>query len=257
MGNITATAFPALADCLSKFESIGVMVSGGCDSEVLLRAAADVLGNGNVIAFNAVTPFIAHYYLELAKRTAIELGVKLIQVEVDLLSTEEIKQNTPERCYFCKKTICTEVREESNKVGITSLADGTNLDDTKEHRPGMKAADELGAIHPFLVAGMTKADVRVLGALLGMQNPNRPSDSCLATRLQSNSTITEELLSVTEQIEQSARTAVKGRLRARVSDMQVVLEYEAVDNAIIEACRQEFIEAASSRLFSLVFREMT
>ena len=126
MGNITATAFPALADCLSKFESIGVMVSGGCDSEVLLRAAADVLGNGNVIAFNAVTPFIAHHYLELAKRTAIELGVKLIQVEVDLLSTEEIKQNTPERCYFCEKRLSV-LRSEKNRIKWASPALPTAL----------------------------------------------------------------------------------------------------------------------------------
>jgi uncharacterized protein len=256
MGNVTVTAFPMLAEYLNQHGRIGVLVSGGCDSEVLQRAAVDVLGSGNTTAFNAVTPFIANHYLELLRQTAVELDVRLVQVEVDLLSIDKIKQNSPERCYFCKKAICTRIREAAEHLNITTLADGTNLDDTTEHRPGVKAAEELQIEHPFLCAGMTKADVRVLGGLLGMQNPNRPSDSCLATRLQVNTPITRELLSLVGEIEQSVRAAVKGRLRARVSEKQIILEYEAVDNELIEACKQEFLEIADNRFYCLVFREM-
>ncbi len=252
---ITQTAYPALAAELQSMNRIGILVSGGCDSEVLLRAAADVLGNANTVAFTAVTPFAAKYYTEIVKNSTRELNIKLIQVMLDPLQIARIKANTAMRCYHCKKAIYSTIKAEALKKNITILADGTNLDDSHQQRPGMKAAEELKILHPFKTAGMTKADVRMLGRLLKMADPQRPADSCLATRIPEGTLITAELISLIARIEQPLRSKVNARLRARISNSCVTLEFRTTDKELVEACRKKLQAIVESAGFSILFLE--
>ncbi len=255
MQTITQDTYPALAKELKGMNRIGILVSGGCDSEVLLRAAADVLGSANTVAFTAVTPFIAKYYTEIVKASAKELNVKLIQVLLDPLEITHIKANTAMRCYHCKKAIYSTIKAEALKENITILADGTNLDDTVEHRPGMKAAEELKILHPFKTACMTKADVRTLGGLLKMADPNRPADSCLATRIPEGTPITAKLISLIEKLEQPLRSQVKARLRARMSNNSIILEYKTTDKRLVEASQKQLQVIAARANCSILFHE--
>ncbi len=252
----TQTAYPALTKELQRMNRIGVLVSGGCDSEVLLRAAADVLGSANTVAFTAVTPFIEKYYTEIVKATAKELNVKLIQVKLDPLEITHIKANTAMRCYHCKKAIYSTIKAAALRENITILADGTNLDDTGEHRPGLKAARELHIHHPFTSAAMNKADIRNLGRLLNMNNPERPSDSCLATRIPEQTPITESTLALISAIEKPLRPYVKGRLRARAKDMQITLDYQSTDKELVKAQTGALQAIASESGYSLCFHEI-
>ena len=256
MQTITQDTYPALAKELQSINRIGVLVSGGCDSEVLLRAAADVLGSANIIAFTAVTPFIAKYYTEIVKASAEELNIKLIQVLLDPLEITHIKANTAMRCYHCKKAIYSTIKAEALRENITILADGTNLDDIREHRPGLQAASELNIQHPFKNAGMNKADIRNLGGLLNMSNPGRPSDSCLATRIPEQIPITESTLSLISAVEQPLRPFVKGRLRARISDKQITLDYQSIDKELVKTQAQELQAIVSESDYSLCFHEI-
>lgn len=251
----TQRTCPELAKELRSKNIIGILVSGGCDSEVLLRAAADVLGSANTIAFNAVTPFVADYYTEIVKATARELNIRLIQVELNPLDIEGITANTSERCYHCKKAIYSTIRAAAQKKNITTLVDGTNLDDAIEYRHGLKAAEELGILHPFRNAKMSKADIRKLGRQLKMPDPDRPSDSCLATRIPKHTVITTETLSLIDKIEQSLRPHVRGRLRARVSKAQITLEYQAVDKELVEAHEKELQTIADNNNYTLTISE--
>ncbi|MCD4706636.1 MAG: ATP-dependent sacrificial sulfur transferase LarE [Candidatus Sabulitectum sp.] len=253
MQTATEQTIPALARELRSQSKVGILVSGGCDSEVLLRAAADVLGSANTVAFNAVTPFIADYYTEIVKTTARELNIRLIQVELNPLDIKGITANTPERCYLCKKAIYSTIKAAAEKQSITILADGTNLDDTGEHRPGLKAAEELDIQHPFKNAEMKKIDIRELGRQLGMTDPDRPSDSCLATRIPEYTPITAKTLSLISKIEQSLRPHAKGRLRARVSETQITLEYQTTDRELVEARRQELQTIAGNNMCTIIF----
>ena len=254
---ITERAYPALAKELRSHKRIGVLVSGGCDSEVLLRAAADVLGRSNTIAFNAVTPFIAKYYTDIVTATTKELNIRLIQQELNPMQTDDIEANTCQRCYHCKKAIYSTIIETATRNNITILADGTNLDDTHEHRPGMKAAEELHISHPFITANMTKADIRQLGKLLNMPDPDRPSDSCLATRIPENTPITADSLLLIEKIEQPLRPDAKGRLRARLSGTQITVEFQTVDKMLINAHEKELRTTAKTNKHSIQFHENT
>ncbi|MCK5841405.1 MAG: hypothetical protein KAH31_04505 [Candidatus Sabulitectum sp.] len=255
MQTITQTACPALATELQSMNRIGILVSGGCDSEVLLRAAADVLGNANTVAFTAVTPFIAEYYTDIVQAATEELKIKLVRVILDPMQINHIKTNSAMRCYHCKKAIYSTIKTEALRENITILADGTNLDDSHKHRPGMKAAEEFKILHPFKTTGMTKADVRILGGLLKMADPGRPADSCLATRIPEGTPITAELISLIARIEQPLRSQVKARLRARVSNRCVTLEYRTTDKELVDASRKQLQAIAESAKFSILFLE--
>ncbi len=257
MQTTTQIAYPALAEELQRIKRIGILVSGGCDSEVLLRAAADVSGSANTIAFIAVTPFIAKYYTDIVKAATDELNIRLIQVTLDTLQLNSITANTSERCYHCKKAVYSTIKAAAEKQNITILADGTNLNDTTEQRPGLKAAEELNILHPFKTSGMTKTDVRELGRLLNMKDPNRPADSCLATRIPEMTSITPELISLINRIEQSLRPLVKARLRARVSDKQITLEYQAIDKELVKAHGMKLQAIADNNRYTLTFHEST
>ncbi len=255
MSSITEQYFPALAAELQSNGKAGILISGGADSEILLRAAADVLGTSNTVAFNAVTPFLAKYYTDIMRKVAEQLGVKLISIPLDLLSTDAVRMNTRQRCYHCKRAIYSTVIDAARRLGITTPADGTNLDDLSEYRPGLRAAKELKISHPFVTAGLFAADVRKLGRVLNMPDYLRPPDSCLATRLPGNTEITPELLALAAEIEQPLRAHTQGRLRAMVSLTGVTLEYQTKDNLLVEAHRKELTGVAESFRRNIAFRK--
>jgi len=254
--NITEKNYPELAEELQKIKRMGVLLSGGCDSEVLQRAAVDVLGPKNTIAFHASTPFITDYYKNIVKNTASKLKTKLVYVKLNPLQIKDITTNTEKRCYYCKKAIYSSVIETALTHNITKLADGTNLDDTKEHRPGRKAAAELKILQPFLKTKMTKAKIRHLGKLLNMEDSNRPSDSCLATRVNTNTPITEDIITIISKIEEPLRPHVKGRLRAKASKKQINLHYQKIDSDLINTHKNTLKAIADYYKKKIIFTEI-
>jgi len=257
MSSITRQFYPVLAHQFATPGKTGILVSGGMDSEILMRAAADVLGNTATVAFIAVTPFLAEYYLSVTEKFTKETDVELIRVPVDTLCVTEVRLNTSQRCYHCKKAIFGRVKQLAEEMRITTLADGTTLSDISEYRPGLKAAEELGIQHPFLLAEMTGTDVLALGKHLGMNSTGRPSDSCLATRIPENTVITPELLALAAEIEQPLRPHAKYRLRAQVSHEGITLEYQTKDKKLVDAHRQELNSIAESHGLGIAFHENT
>lgn len=256
MTMITASVCPDLAYKLSTSGKTAVLVSGGIDSEVLLRAAVDVLGRADVLPFMAVSQFQAVHYLEKARAAAIDLKLSLSEIPIDALGCREICRNSRDRCYHCKNLIYTSIRKAAEAQGIQTLADGTNMDDMKESRPGLKAAGEQEIHHPFLKAGLNKAAVKNLGTALGATDTERPADSCLATRIETGCLITKTKLAFIEKIEQSPRSAVSGRLRAILRGNIVYYEYQARDRDVINACFRELRSIADREGYELLFREM-
>ncbi len=246
---------PALTKDLTALKTVGVLVSGGCDSEVLLRAAVKVLKKKNVIAFTAVTPFATDYYLSIIEAAAEELDVNLVKVTINPLDTLKITKNTKDRCYHCKTAIYSTIKAAAEKLGVYTIIDGTNMDDTREYRPGLRAAKELAVKHPFVTAAMTKADVRELGRQLNMQDPDRPSDSCLATRIPEGTAITSKELSLIADIEQPLKPYVKGRLRAKVSGSKIELQFELPDRELVESKLEQLQSIADKANYSLFLNE--
>ncbi|PIE52199.1 hypothetical protein CSA37_07515 [Candidatus Fermentibacteria bacterium] len=252
---ITLQHEPVLHRTLEKLGRTAVCFSGGTDSEVLLRAAADTLGTGNIAAVMALTPFLAERHRVCAENTAASLGITLHKVQVNLLSCNDILNNTFRRCYFCKSMIYRSVKLKAAEIGFHFTADGTNLDDSEKERPGLEAAGEQSVLHPLLNAGMTKRRVRNLGKILGMKDSERPEDSCMATRFPKNKPIEEKMLVLIEKIEQST-AAARGRIRAVPEKGTVTLKFETVDLSVINAVSKELFRLCDTYCTKLILNNV-
>ncbi|SEF40697.1 uncharacterized protein SAMN05660865_00168 [Caloramator fervidus] len=172
-----------LKDILSDMESVLVAFSGGVDSSFLLKVARDVL-KSRVLAATAVSYIYPSWEIEEARQLAKELGVEHIEIKFDpLKEVEGFKNNPVDRCYICKRSVFSKLVSLSNEIGINYVVDGTNLDDLKDYRPGLKAVEELKIKSPLLMAGLTKEEIRSLAKDMGLKFYNKPSFSCLATRI--------------------------------------------------------------------------
>jgi pyridinium-3,5-biscarboxylic acid mononucleotide sulfurtransferase len=199
-----------------------VLFSGGMDSSFLLAAAAKLLGPA-VTAITFTGPHTAPGELAAAWALTRRLQVRHIVRNCNPLSLPEFLHNTVERCYACKKAIITQAWEIAAASGLPALWDGTNLDDTGEFRPGMRAIRELGVDSPLLLAGLGKASIRTLSRDLGLDD-TRPSQSCLATRFPYNTELTRAGLVRVGRAEAWLRRRGFSRVRLRVQEDRVRLE---------------------------------
>lgn len=183
-----------LKEILKSMEKVAVAFSGGVDSTFLLRMARDTLGAENVLAVTALSPLYPERELEGAKKIAKETGVKHILIESNELEIEGFSKNPVDRCYLCKKELFGELIKAAQQAKITSVIEGSTLDDEKDHRPGKRAIRELGIRSLLTEALFSKADVREISKFLGLSTWDKPSFACLASRFPYGEEITEDAL---------------------------------------------------------------
>jgi pyridinium-3,5-biscarboxylic acid mononucleotide sulfurtransferase len=187
----TADKYQALLERLSELESVLVAYSGGIDSTLLAFAAHAVLGE-RCRAVLATSDTYPEREAVLARELARQLGLSLIEVETSELGDPSFTANTPERCYHCKTELFGLLARVANVEGLTHVVDGQNVDDDSDHRPGRRAAHELGVLSPLAEVGLTKSDIRELARELGLPNWDKPSMACLASRFPYGEPITDE-----------------------------------------------------------------
>ncbi len=165
-----------------------VAFSGGVDSTVILKIAADISKEYGyaVYAVTFETRLHPKADLENSQSIAKELEIPHHIVEIDELTNEKILQNPVDRCYHCKKQLFVELVNFAEKHNLGVVLDGTNYDDLSQYRPGIKALGELGVVSPLARLSIDKATVRAMASELGLKVSNRPSAPCLATRIPYN-----------------------------------------------------------------------
>ena len=188
-----------LEDFFSQHRRVAIAFSGGVDSAYLLYTAKKYAGE--VRAYYVKSAFQPAFEFNDAKRLAEELGIELCVISIDVLANEKVRHNPPDRCYYCKQTIFSQIVKQAAADGFTEILDGTNASDDAGDRPGMKALEELKVLSPLRMCGLTKKRIRELSKEAGLFTWNKASYACLATRLPVNSTITNERLEVTEKSE--------------------------------------------------------
>lgn len=170
--------------------------SGGVDSSYLLYAAMQA--GAEVRAYYVKTAFQPEFEYEDAMRLAKQLGVEVTVLRLDALCDPQVAANPANRCYYCKQNIFGGIWRAARADGFSVLLDGTNASDQADDRPGMKALRELKVRSPLREAGLTKAMIREKSRLAGLFTWDKPAYACLATRIPTGETITEEKLTRTE-----------------------------------------------------------
>lgn len=205
---------------------LAVAFSGGTDSALLLKVAAQVLPPADLLALTARAEIFPAWESAEAAALAAELEVEHLTTEVSALAVPKVAANPPDRCYHCKSVLFGKLRDLAASCGFSTLADGGNVDDLGDFRPGLRAARELGVVSPLQEAGLTKGEVRRLSAELGLPTWDKPAYACLASRFPYGRTITREELTQVERAEDFLRSLGFRQVRVRHHGQVARLEVE-------------------------------
>lgn len=216
-------AFPApdllarrqrLLEILGSYGSCTVALSGGVDSAVVARAAYEALGP-KALAVTAVSPSLAEGELESAQEVVTRIGIRHRLVHTEEYLREGYRRNESDRCYHCKSELYTHLDSVLVEERLSVIANGANLDDRGDHRPGMIAASEHAVRSPLIEAGLTKADVRALAEHWQLPVWDKPASPCLASRIAYGEEATPERMAMIDRAEQLVRELGFRELRVR------------------------------------------
>jgi len=213
-----------LEESIGSMDRAAVACSGGVDSTFLLKTACEVLGANNVIALFADTPLLPPGENREIEKLASLIGCRLLKVELNPLSWPDFTANPQDRCYLCKKKIYITFVERLADLDISMLMDGTNLDDLDDYRPGLLALEELGIVTPLADARLTKAEIRQLSRVKNLPNWNKPSSSCLATRIATDQIINQDKLDIIAKCETELHRLNFFGCRVRLRDDFAIIE---------------------------------
>ncbi len=225
--------YQTLLEQLSAYPGLTVAFSGGVDSTLLLYAAKEALGE-RASAVIAVTASFPKKEQEKAVLFCREQEIAYTILELDQLGIPYFAENTPERCYFCKKAIFSAIKVRGEELGKPIVAEGSNRDDLKDYRPGRRALEELSVVSPLLDAALTKEEIRLLSKEKGLSTWNQPSLACLSTRIAYGEEITEEKLHrielAEELLQKEGFTQVRVRLHGSLARIEILpQEWEKFD----------------------------
>lgn len=245
--NKTNSLSPALQEKLTVLQGkikdltrVCVAFSGGVDSTLLLKVAVDVLGK-DVMAITVNGAMLPDSEFSEAQALAKTIGITPLVLEADVFSLENFVNNPSDRCYHCKKFIFTQIKNAAIQNECSVILDGSNLDDAKDYRPGIRALGELGIYSPLKDSGLTKQDIRDLSAYFGLATATKPSMACLATRIPTNTPITPAALKSVEVGEDYLKTLGLTQYRLRLFEDTAKIECDPKDFGTIIANRQTIV----------------
>ena len=189
---------------LAGYGRVAVAFSAGVDSTVVARAAQQACGD-DAVAVTAVSPSLASGEREQAEQLAQQIGIRHVVIETDEFDNPDYLKNEPNRCYFCKTELYTRLGHILPQLDVDVIANGANLDDQGDHRPGMVAAGEHAVRSPLLDVGMTKQDVRDLAQHWDLPVWDKPAMPCLSSRIAYGVGVTTERVRRVDEAEKYLR----------------------------------------------------
>lgn len=207
-----------------------VALSGGVDSALVAYAAYQKLGS-SAIAVTADYKTLAKEELESARKICNEIGIEHIIIEYNELENSNFVKNDKNRCFYCRSELSQHLKEIAEREKINLIVDGTNQDDLSDYRPGIKALKENNVKSPLVEIGITKAEVRQFAKDVGLSVYDRPSNSCLASRIPWGQRVTAERLIRIESGENMIRELF-GIRQVRLRDLDGIARLEVMPEEI-------------------------
>lgn len=233
-----------VVDNLRCYNSMLVAFSGGVDSSTLAALAYKALGS-KATAVTANSPILPKRELKNVKKTIQSIGIKHIIIPYDILHEPGFTQNPKDRCYYCKSFLYGRLNILAKELVLEAVADGTNISELNEYRPGYKAIREKAIVTPFIDMDITKHDIRRMAQMLGLSVWDKPQQTCLLTRFPYGRMITLNGLKRVEMAEDYLYYLGIGECRVRDCEDTARIEITGEDTDIIiknKECIVEYFE---------------
>jgi uncharacterized protein len=243
-----------LEERLRQLGSLMVAYSGGVDSAFLAGTAYRVLGS-RMLAVLADSPSLARRDMEQARAFAQTLGMTLQVIATEELDRPEYARNDASRCFHCKDELFAAMGMLGAKLGFRNIAYGMNVDDTRDYRPGQRAAEQHAVLAPLAEAGLTKSEIRSLAKAAGYPLWDRPAAPCLSSRIEYGRTVTREVLDQVERGEESLRQL--GFRELRVRHHGELARVELAREELPRALTMEMMDAITAAIKQAGFKYVT
>ena len=253
-GQETAAKLRALEERLAGLDSLMVAYSGGVDSAFLAATAYRVMGS-RMLAVLADSASLARRDMEQARAFAQSVGMPLRVVQTEELDRPEYTRNDANRCFHCKDELFNVMESLGPQLGFTSIAYGMNADDTRDFRPGQRAARNHAVLAPLAEAALTKDEIRTLARAAGYTLWDRPAAPCLSSRVEYGREVTREVLEQVEKAEESLRQL--GFREMRVRHHGQVARVEIARHELPRALSMEMLDAVHAALRQAGFQYVT
>ena len=235
-------------------ENIVLAFSGGVDSSLLLKICCDSAKKSGkkVYAITVHTELHPMKDIEIATKVAKEAGAEHMIVRIDELQDAGIRYNPTDRCYRCKKSLFSRLKEKAGELGAKIIVEGTNEDDLHVYRPGIRALQELEILSPLAECGFTKREVRKLAEEYGVSVANRPSTPCMATRFPYGAKLDYGKMRCVEEGEEWLKTLGFYNVRIRVHEDIARIEVDENDMSLLLKNKTEVIEKLKTLGYSYI-----